>query len=620
MAVLPLGLPINQISRVNDYVLNKFVVFLGAGANLYFSNDYVNYTLANTGYSGDPLSIVPYRPDKSDRVWAYIASSSLMSKINSDGTVYSMGIVPPITIPTAELIAPSYFHPDITFLGQPFAGAISTQIRVNPATASIGDIKYNVGTTGWAAIVPTGASSTNMAAGMIVTINHGGGSQEKVVVEEVHRLDAGPTNSISEIIYDVGSTGLCTIQPANIILGLDRNALVTINGVNVRVISVTQAADGSTSFTCNTGGVTNVSGQVITSPAFNIWGYTTLTHSIGENLYAFYESAPIIPPLGSQISVGIFSANHPGFGFSNINGRTWGPNDYLHFGVIVDLPSFLTEGKFIIDIDPSTGVTYAATDGNQNSYSYVFRPSDFQSVVNESQTSTAASTTAIQNNNQQQTVEQIVTQMLGYDVPIVTSLNGIVNYPVGIVTAGGVNVYGDNFFGNPGFRFFLPIPNLGFSDQLILGNAQFTEITIPLSAMTRIGSGFTEDLSTITALQFRFLTSHPCTPGVSDIWIGGTYGADNYGGLTPFSYRFRYRNSSTGAKSLPGPANRTGLNARRQGVQITGVSSTDPQVDKIDWERFGGSNLEWHYIGTSDNSSLHSWTARLPVRCWLTLD
>lgn len=602
----PLSGPLHTIARVNDYVFDQFARFLGAGGDLY-SGETV-FTMIDSGYDGNPISVVPYKPDQSARVWAYIANGLRMKKANTGGTVYEMGVDPPLKMPDVELIAPLYFAPDITFIGQPDAATVTIEDRIDPATASIDNIVYISGASGWACVSLTGDTSKNVSAAMRIMFDQGGASEESMTVEEVHKVTVGSA-TVSSIIYDdQGSqTGLCTIQPSVVILGLERNCMLQLNGAEfIRVISTTQAADGSISFRCSTT-ATILNGATIGAPAFNLWLYTTNAHAAGETVYAFYQkcSISVFGP-ADQPGTGILSCNRPGFGFSSINNRAWGISDFIHFGVNIDLPSNVLEGKFIIDIDQETTGTYAITDGNRNAYYKSFRPNDLQPVVNQAQTSSASATVAIQTNQQQETLQQAASRILGYNLPIVTSIQGVVNFPVGVPAAGGVNVYGDNFWGDPTLQFFLPIPGVDFfADQLILGESQFNEFVLRLGDLTKIGGETTDNLAEVTALQFRFLCvgNTSCTVRVNDIWIGGTYSPDNFGGLTPFQYRYRYRSSATGAKSLPGPAIRTGVDARRQGVQLTAIASTDPQVDKIDWERLGGSNLTWNYIGTSQNSS-----------------
>lgn len=68
-------------------------------------------------------------------------------------------------------------------------------------------------------------------------------------------------------------------------------------------------------------------------------------------------------------------------------------------------------------------------------------------------------------------------------------------------------------------------------------------------------------------------------------------------------YRYTYRSSKTGALSNPSPPSLAGFNLAVQSVDLTATASTDPQVDKIDFYRFGGGLLAYTYVGTAPNSA-----------------
>jgi hypothetical protein len=52
----------------------------------------------DSGYSGDPLSIVPYRPELSGQTWAYIADRNRMRKVRMDGLDLQIGLPAPTTV------------------------------------------------------------------------------------------------------------------------------------------------------------------------------------------------------------------------------------------------------------------------------------------------------------------------------------------------------------------------------------------------------------------------------------------------------------------------------------------------------------------------------------------
>lgn len=71
--------------------LDESTLIIGAGTSLFR-----NGTIYSTGgYSGNPLSLVAYRPNVSSTAWAYIGDSLQMRKVKSDGTDYKWGITGP---------------------------------------------------------------------------------------------------------------------------------------------------------------------------------------------------------------------------------------------------------------------------------------------------------------------------------------------------------------------------------------------------------------------------------------------------------------------------------------------------------------------------------------------
>lgn len=82
---------VHSIRRIDTSTL-----ILGVGTQL-FRNGTV---FANGGYSGNPLSIVPYRPNVSSESWAYIGDTTQMRKVKADGTDYKWGITGPVAANT----------------------------------------------------------------------------------------------------------------------------------------------------------------------------------------------------------------------------------------------------------------------------------------------------------------------------------------------------------------------------------------------------------------------------------------------------------------------------------------------------------------------------------------
>jgi hypothetical protein len=137
---------------------------------------------------------------------------------------------------------------------------------------------------------------------------------------------------------------------------------------------------------------------------------------------------------------------------------------------------------------------------------------------------------------------------------------------------------------------------------LIAGRTGWVELLFPIRTMAFIGGDASRSLSSVSDLQINAVATGAVHLLIGSWSVQGGYGAtvpaDSLSGLY---YRFRYRSSITGAKSIPSPATRYGLYPDRALVEVTVQPSTDPQVDLIDIERFGGGSNVWHQVGTVAN-------------------
>ncbi len=606
---------INSIFRANDYVTSSFARFLGIDTSLYFGT--TSFSSIDTGYSGNPLSFVNYLPAKAVSGSTYVADSNKMRRLTTAGSVFGMGIAPPIIIPTAELIAPAYTTPtgvDATSPFGPPGGWGHTTNATQPTYnalgnsrllgVSIGAIKYISGTTGWACIAPvggTGSSGTSaIVAGMRLVMGTGGagaaiptGNVEYATVEEVHKIYPASGTTIGRIIYDSGTTGLCTIEPSANMAGITRNSMLQLGGSEyIRVISVTSGNNGISSFRCSTSG-TFAATNAITAPSNgDFWIYLTGTHAAGEYLWQDIYIFSINPgSKGGQGGVFSNAATLFPFSFAIAAGRPLTPDDFINISLWCDKPNLIVQGTLVLDVDSGTTVTHTAADGTQNAYVYTFKQGNLQPLVNNAQTSDALRPGNIQDLLQANTNLEQITPIL----PAAPLQAGQTSAPVDVASTSGSAP---------------PVPTLlSTTGQLYTGSSQWTELRIKISDFIRIGASQQVDLTTVRAIMLNFTVSDNIIMAMGGMWSGGTYGPNTINNLAPFIYRYRYRNSLTGAKSLPGPALRSGVQAYRQAVQLLATASSDAQVDKIDWERLGGANVsangepDWHYLGTCPNSS-----------------
>ena len=118
-SVQQLPYPVHSVRRMNDTTPagppQGYILVEGAGDNLYAAN-----TQVASGLSGNPVSLVPFRPNESVQPWMYVGDSAQtgveidgfsppagMLKVRSDGTCYKMGIEEPQLAPTVSFVPAS---------------------------------------------------------------------------------------------------------------------------------------------------------------------------------------------------------------------------------------------------------------------------------------------------------------------------------------------------------------------------------------------------------------------------------------------------------------------------------------------------------------------------------
>jgi hypothetical protein len=98
--------PVYNIRRLNDTTpagpVAGFTLIGGAASNLY-----AGVVQVDTGFSGNPLAMVPFRPNASVQPWMYVGDSLKMDKVRSDGLTYKVGIKEPQTAPTTTAVPAS---------------------------------------------------------------------------------------------------------------------------------------------------------------------------------------------------------------------------------------------------------------------------------------------------------------------------------------------------------------------------------------------------------------------------------------------------------------------------------------------------------------------------------
>lgn len=576
------GVPIHSIVRLNDLVPEAaapFARFVGSGTKLYSG---AGGTLAqlDTGYSGNPLAFVPYNPSQSPESSLYTYDSLKQQAYKTDGTARNIGIASPVKEPTAVRIRPLYdIVEDGTDSGSWWSGgtssggstsAASVVARV-PSSTTATVVLYDTGTTGMACVLPSASDYAWMTGRSLVKID-----SEEVVIEQA--FQAVTATTVAAIAYDTGSTGLCTIVPTIPVPGVQRNMLLQLNSaIYVRVLSVTSGPDGSYSFRCSTGGTTISATQAITGvPSFRCW--TTVNHTATAPLTGSSINFTFTPTVTGGAMQDIVATNNNSWPAQNLSTAGTRPiqnEDYMHLSLGFDSPQWVTEIHVLLDVDE------AVNDFNHNYYYYVLRQGDFQ--LSQSGGVLTGSTT----------VQDQLTAISNSIASQLTSSESVDTgppqppYPLPEVLSGAP-----------------PAPG-----QLSTGSLGWLEAMFKINDLTRVGSDATRTLANVQKIGIYVFTSG----GIVNMyfggwWVGGGYGPDcnfnSYGNQGPaLQWRYRYRNSLTGAHSTVSPETRNGEILRRQGINLTATASPDPQVDYVDWERRGGTNPDWHEIGSQPVSA-----------------
>jgi len=311
-------------------------------------------------------------------------------------------------------------------------------------------------------------------------------------------------------------------------------------------------------------------GLSVTTRSAGIW-YSLDAGTTWNQIYNMGPDLPIIQPLSrpqqwdsiplpsnqdiTQVQVMAFTDSHDdmvqrvyeinisaGAASIGVNTGAFQDDDYLHFSVNVDNPANLAEMRLQFDVADGTFL--------DNYYFTGVRPSDLVSAT------TAAT-------------------------------------PITLLAATQAIISETNTYQGAGAL------NLTPSNPSVAGEGQWTEIWIPIRALTRIGGDQTKTLANINAVQVYVNATATVRVSISSIaFVGGSQ--PDVGDVgEPYRYRVRPRSKVTGAKGNPSPEMRYGTLAHRQPVKVNLPSAAyDTQIDTWDVFRFGGSVTSWRYIGS----------------------
>jgi hypothetical protein len=584
--------PVHSTRRLNNVLNSTWTRVVGTGTKLatgQTSFTTTQYNGSDVTFSGKPLAMVPWRPDQSPVSWMYVADSSAMYKVTYNGSAVSthkVGVAPPTVGPTVELNTPG-------IIGQPVsgsiftagavagglwtndgvvAGAITNGNRVTGVTVT--KILYDSGTSGWCSIVPS--SMANLGPGALLNTLTALNT-EYVMIWEVYRASSpGTSNTVATILYESGSTGTCVVVPSGSTPELKRNSVVRLNG-GANYFRVTEVMTGPNNtvlaFRCNTGATTISAGQsfeiVSSFRAYTVTQLDTSTTIQSDTLKStFTPGATVIGTVTYTPAAALDLTFSGSVAFQDL--------DYTHFSFKTADLSQIVQIRALYDVDDGTF--------NKNYYYRAITPSDLVTAAKATQTT--LSTKAVQTQN------RIISR----------GIDRLPNDSGDFSTIGDSSNFSDkvDLPDSPDHNVDSP------RDQTGTGDSQWSEVRFRRGDCTRVGTDWSKGWQAVNKIRFEVSMQ---TGGAATLMEFSSW--DLFGGASPdigdigapYLYRYRYRCSTTGAVSNWSPASRSGLLSLRTANKVTGTVSSAPEVDLIDFQRWGGLITSWADCGTVLNGS-----------------
>ena len=606
----PAHTALNTIRRLNDPdklfapATYDYTYIEGNSTLLFAGADLTSaLTQIDTGYSGNPLSLIPFRPDTSPVSWMYVYDQNKLVKVRPDGTVRPIGMPPPSYAPVSDYGVPAEVLVSAgndahgwTLMGSA-TGTPSTFDKTNASGPTIRSIVYNSSNTGWCciSITPLGSSVVQQLTfwtgnRMKIVLNAGGGNAETVTVREVH--PAIPNTTVAAVKYDSGTSGPCSLVLATSPPNLQRNSLLQIGSQVVRVLAVVLSPDGiSYSIRCSSGSTINANDVVI--GLISWYTYTTQTHVINEAISELAIGSANVPT-GSTGGIGLL---YTAASSVVVSGATvtyssgdpfvaWPPGTQINVGgaVFYTLVSVNTTAQtLVVNTSPAIqGATVMYVNGVDMSKA-AGRPI---SIANDS----IHISVFLQN-------PQFINQVVLY-IDVDSGTTNLTNaftrnyYQFGVSLA-QLNVYGP---GN------------------IIGDS-WTDLVIPLASGLRYGNDFAQNLSNVRAIQLGLVVnSNSTTFGFDGWYMFGTYGPSvTANAPLGLFYASRNRDSATGVASLPGPVTRYSLFPISEQIIVTPNNAYYTIADTADIYRLGNTISQLTYVGSvPEASSQGSFVDNLP--------
>lgn len=577
--------PCHSERRISDDSSGAWARVIGTGTHLAveLSSAAGTTTSIDTGYSGKPFTYGAWRPSESAKLHLYIGDSSRMRKVDTAGNDKQIGLPAPTTPPTVELSTPEWreignMEDHNVWTQGGVATAPSSPARVNTTLEATSGAVYDSGSTGWACFRPVDIS--NIGPGSLLDYITSGPTTGTMRVAEVHR--AGAATTIATIVYESGTSGICTIQPANAVIEFVRNALVKldnpISGITeyVRILAVVPGVNGGRCIRVRTASqfaATNALQAVNSFRAFNSDGATSGDTITQDSIQTIINTAGV-GTLTQTTSVDLTV-----FGSSS-NAKPVYDDDYFGLSIKASDWSVVTNIRVLASLD----TTYTG-----NYYWRTIEQSVLVAAAKNTQT-----TGEVRRRERQQAVprEQIFFKEFNPEAPP----EGVVEYPIDVISP-------ELATGGPS-----PVKPSGETGT---GDNQWSEIRWKRRDFQRAGTDQSKGWKDVSSLRVEITCTAAVTINVSSLHVSGGY-EPNIGDLgAPYQYRYRGRDSATGVVSDYSPACLEQVIAYRSALTVTLTQHPSTEADKLDIERWGGTQARWLLVGTVANSASPTFTDNL---------
>jgi hypothetical protein len=587
-----------------------------AADQIYLDNGALVGTLAGGG-SSPGATLIPFRPNASPSPYMYIANGSDYRKFSAPTagnavTSAKAGIAEPQSPPDS---CPDAFYS----LREDAVAAVYTAAGT---AGAVTDVSRSTEVLGAAPVVfvdpashPTTINGNTPTSR--VSIRVGGTQQYQIgqfvgvgtdagIIQDVIPNFPGSNITVRSVVYVTGASGRCSIalsisagaellpdvSGGNITTGLQttqtilaafrRGALVNITGAVaevVMVLSATRGPDESVSIEVST-----VNNQT-TATGLSFLPTIVLDCSAGhggDTVSSTSISSVIAVGTGTltNATLSLLTSNLQFIdtgGLARSSNSLIRPDDYFHISInISDITQLSTTAPAIrIMFDVNNG----AANFTDNFYYFDVQPSDLASAAANTQTQLGATSVSAQRQALRGglgVVGQIGVRS-GSRSPIRLDTNPVDITPVE--------------FGSGG-------------DQTSTGVSQWTEISFPLTSLTRVGNDETRTMVNFQSFRVQVIALGNVTIKLSSLWFGGGSAPDVGQIGAPYLYRVRPRSSVTGTVGNPSSSTRYGVSPHRQQVVVSLPSAAyDPQIDTWDVFRYGGTVTSWRYVGSAASSA-----------------